>query len=110
MYDRGGGELGTEWYEQGRRMNKMNSFYDFISCAGITHTHAHMHNTHTHTHTHTTHTHTCTTHTHLVYLIKNKYTQPSLLTAVASSAGGLLLGNKTRNTYIHTYIHTYIQT
>ena len=26
---RGGGEMGREWYEQGRMLNKMNSFYDF---------------------------------------------------------------------------------
>lgn len=27
---RGGGEMGRAWYEQGRRMNKNNSFFDFI--------------------------------------------------------------------------------
>jgi len=26
---RGGAEMGKEWYEQGRMLNKMNSFYDF---------------------------------------------------------------------------------
>ena len=26
---RGGSEMGKEWYEQGRMLNKMNSFYDF---------------------------------------------------------------------------------
>jgi oligopeptidase B len=30
---RGGGEMGRPWYEQGRLMNKMNSFKDFIACA-----------------------------------------------------------------------------
>jgi oligopeptidase B len=32
-YIRGGGELGEEWREQGRMMNKMNTFNDFIDCA-----------------------------------------------------------------------------
>ena len=30
---RGGSELGEEWYEDGRLMNKKNTFSDFISCA-----------------------------------------------------------------------------
>ncbi len=30
---RGGGELGREWYNNGRVMHKKNSFTDFISCA-----------------------------------------------------------------------------
>ena len=30
---RGGGECGSEWYRQGRRANKLNSFDDFIACA-----------------------------------------------------------------------------
>jgi len=30
---RGGSEMGRYWYNQGRTMNKMNSFTDFISCA-----------------------------------------------------------------------------
>ena len=30
---RGGGEMGREWYEQGRLMFKRNTFTDFISCA-----------------------------------------------------------------------------
>ena len=30
---RGGGELGEDWREQGRMMNKLNTFYDFIDCA-----------------------------------------------------------------------------
>ena len=32
-YIRGGGELGEEWREHGRMMNKLNTFYDFIDCA-----------------------------------------------------------------------------
>jgi oligopeptidase B len=32
-YIRGGGELGEEWREQGRMMNKINTFNDFIDCA-----------------------------------------------------------------------------
>jgi oligopeptidase B len=30
---RGGGEFGEEWREQGRMMNKLNTFNDFIDCA-----------------------------------------------------------------------------
>ena len=30
---RGGGELGEEWYEQGKLLNKKNTFTDFIACA-----------------------------------------------------------------------------
>jgi oligopeptidase B len=30
---RGGGELGRTWYEQGKRLTKMNTFTDFIACA-----------------------------------------------------------------------------
>ena len=30
---RGGGELGKEWYEQGKMLHKKNTFTDFISCA-----------------------------------------------------------------------------
>jgi oligopeptidase B len=30
---RGGGELGRTWYEQGKRLAKMNTFTDFIACA-----------------------------------------------------------------------------
>lgn len=32
-YIRGGGELGEEWREQGRMMQKLNTFYDFIDSA-----------------------------------------------------------------------------
>ena len=32
-YIRGGGELGEEWREQGRMMQKLNTFHDFIDCA-----------------------------------------------------------------------------
>jgi oligopeptidase B len=30
---RGGQEMGREWYEAGKMMNKMNTFTDFIACA-----------------------------------------------------------------------------
>lgn len=30
---RGGGELGREWYEQGRMLAKRNTFTDFVACA-----------------------------------------------------------------------------
>jgi oligopeptidase B len=30
---RGGGELGRSWYEDGKLLKKMNTFYDFIACA-----------------------------------------------------------------------------
>lgn len=30
---RGGGEMGREWYENGKFLKKMNTFKDFISCA-----------------------------------------------------------------------------
>ena len=29
---RGGQDYGRDWYDQGRMMNKMNTFYDFIDC------------------------------------------------------------------------------
>ena len=32
-YVRGGGELGEDWRQQGRMMQKMNTFTDFIDCA-----------------------------------------------------------------------------
>lgn len=30
---RGGQEMGREWYEDGKMLHKMNTFYDFIDCA-----------------------------------------------------------------------------
>ena len=30
---RGGGEMGTRWHDEGRMLNKRNSFTDFIACA-----------------------------------------------------------------------------
>ena len=30
VHTRGGGEMGRAWYEQGRRLNKINTFNDFI--------------------------------------------------------------------------------
>ncbi|HFA50118.1 MAG TPA: hypothetical protein ENJ95_14000 [Bacteroidetes bacterium] len=30
---RGGNDMGMEWYEDGKLLNKKNTFYDFISCA-----------------------------------------------------------------------------
>jgi oligopeptidase B len=30
---RGGGEMGRRWYDQGKLLNKLNTFTDFISCA-----------------------------------------------------------------------------
>jgi oligopeptidase B len=30
---RGGGEMGRNWYEDGKYMHKTNSFTDFIACA-----------------------------------------------------------------------------
>lgn len=56
---RGGGELGTLWHDQGKKLNKKNSFHDFLYCCD--------------------------------YLIEKNYTQPDLLTAYGSSAGGLLV-------------------
>jgi oligopeptidase B len=38
-YVRGGGELGEDWREQGRMMQKMNTFTDFIDCAEFLVTH-----------------------------------------------------------------------
>ncbi|TMW66870.1 hypothetical protein Poli38472_011986 [Pythium oligandrum] len=29
---RGGGELGLQWYHAGRRLQKMNTFHDFVAC------------------------------------------------------------------------------
>ena len=33
VHVRGGGEMGRYWYDQGKLLNKMNSFSDFIDCA-----------------------------------------------------------------------------
>jgi oligopeptidase B len=30
---RGGQEMGRDWYEEGKMLNKLNTFYDFIDCA-----------------------------------------------------------------------------
>ena len=30
---RGGGEMGEDWYDQGRLLNKMNTFTDYIACS-----------------------------------------------------------------------------
>src|SRR2546429_9310355 len=30
---RGGGEMGREWYEDGKFLNKANTFRDFLACA-----------------------------------------------------------------------------
>ncbi len=30
---RGGGELGKDWYKDGKELSKKNTFHDFISCA-----------------------------------------------------------------------------
>lgn len=57
---RGGGEMGEEWYKNGKLLNKKNTFYDFISCAE--------------------------------HLIEAKYTYQKGISAMAASAGGLLLG------------------
>ncbi|MGA2667388.1 MAG: S9 family peptidase [Ignavibacteria bacterium] len=57
---RGGGEMGEEWYNNGKLLNKKNTFYDFISC--------------------------------VEHLVKTKYTYKKGITAMAASAGGLLLG------------------
>jgi oligopeptidase B len=32
---RGGGEMGTEWYDRGKLQYKMNTFTDFIACADM---------------------------------------------------------------------------
>lgn len=53
--------MGAKWYEDGKQLNKKNSFSDFIACTE--------------------------------YLHKNRYSDPSLTAAYASSAGGLLLGS-----------------
>jgi oligopeptidase B len=29
---RGGEEMGCKWYEQGKLLNKMNTFHDFVDC------------------------------------------------------------------------------
>lgn len=60
IYYRGGGELGKDWYEDGKLDRKMNGFKDFISVAES--------------------------------LIDSKLTSPEHLTAMGTSAGGLLVG------------------
>lgn len=30
---RGGGEMGRSWYEDGKYLNKKNTFTDFVACA-----------------------------------------------------------------------------
>ncbi|ORX88834.1 prolyl oligopeptidase [Basidiobolus meristosporus CBS 931.73] len=57
---RGGGELGRNWYEDGKLMRKHNSFNDFVAATE--------------------------------HLIHEGYTSPKLMTAIAASAGGLVLG------------------
>ncbi|KAL0138712.1 prolyl oligopeptidase [Mucor lusitanicus] len=57
---RGGGELGKDWYEDGKLDKKMNSFKDFIAVAE--------------------------------HLVASKLTSPEHLTAMGTSAGGLLVG------------------
>ncbi|KAI9312978.1 prolyl oligopeptidase family-domain-containing protein [Dichotomocladium elegans] len=57
---RGGSELGRKWYEDGKLMHKMNSFYDFISVAE--------------------------------HLIRSKVTSSNYISALGTSAGGLLVG------------------
>lgn len=56
----GGGELGKDWYEDGKLDKKMNSFKDFIAVAE--------------------------------HLVASKLTSPEHLTAMGTSAGGLLVG------------------
>lgn len=60
FFRRGGGELGKDWYEEGKLDKKMNSFKDFISVAQ--------------------------------HLIDTNLTSPQHLTAMGTSAGGLLVG------------------
>lgn len=67
---RGGGELGKEWYEEGKLQKKMNSFKDFISVAE--------------------------------HLIDSKLTSPDHLTAMGTSAGGLLVGKQQHFLYYLT--------
>lgn len=56
---RGGSEMGKQWYEGGKLLNKKNTFIDFIACSEE--------------------------------LIKQKYTNSSLLSIMGGSAGGLLV-------------------
>lgn len=56
----GGGELGPDWYEQGKLMHKLNTFKDFIAAAH--------------------------------WAIDARYSQPKLMAAKGTSAGGLVLG------------------
>ncbi|KAI8077145.1 prolyl oligopeptidase [Thamnidium elegans] len=57
---RGGGELGKDWYEDGKLDKKMNGFKDFISVGQ--------------------------------HLVDSNLTSPQHLTAMGTSAGGLLVG------------------
>ncbi len=56
---RGGSDMGENWYEEGKLLNKKNSFTDFIACGE--------------------------------QLISAGYTDPSRLTIMGGSAGGLLV-------------------
>jgi prolyl oligopeptidase len=59
---RGGNEKGSQWHRAAKKLNKVNSFLDFINCAE--------------------------------YLIAEGFTNPALLCAYGSSAGGLLVGKR----------------
>jgi oligopeptidase B len=59
---RGGGDLGKAWHDQGRMMNKKNTFTDFISAAQF------------------------------LTDVDERYTSPDRLIVTGTSAGGLLMG------------------